>query len=58
MEEQAIKDVYEQALTCLSSEDQELAQIKMILPLLLQVLILLALLYLLYCFTITKVQSI
>jgi hypothetical protein len=45
VEEQAIKDVYEQALTCLSSEDQELAQIKMILPLLLQVLSLLALLF-------------
>ena len=35
-EQAAIKDVYQQALNCLSSEDQELAQIQMILPLLLK----------------------
>ena len=35
-EQQAIQEVYEQALACLSTEDQQLPQIQMILPLLLQ----------------------
>jgi ATP-dependent RNA helicase DOB1 len=35
-EQQAISDVYAQALECLSSEDQQLPQIQMMLPLLLQ----------------------